>query len=121
MWYNNSYKDCMKYTPKKMRERKKRRERRVVEERRQEEIMRQHRQTGKKERKDKSKQEREKKLGREKQEDENEGRGDERGEKVSGANWEAWLHLQAILWSHSSVVMTRRSGLCVYFCVHVRG
>lgn len=30
-------------------------------------------------------------------EDENEGRGHERGEKVSGANWEAWLHLQPVL------------------------
>lgn len=47
--------------------------------------------------------------------------GDERGEKVSGANWEAWLYLQPILWSHSSMVMTQRSGLCVYFYAYVCG
>lgn len=67
------------------------------------------------------KKEGEEKLQRERPGDGNEGRGDKRGEKVSGANWEAWLHLQPILWSHSTVVMTRRSGLCVYFCAHVRG
>lgn len=51
-----------------------------------------------------------------KQGDEKEVKKDERQEKVSRANWEAWLYLQPILWSHSSAVMTRRSGLRVYFC-----
>lgn len=55
--------------------------------------------------------------------DETEQRGDERGGKVSGANWEAWLSLQPILWSHSCVIITRRSGpgvrasACVCLCV----
>lgn len=54
------------------------------------------------------------KIKKERQEtDEKEGQGDERAEKVMVANWEAWLYLLAILWSHSSVVMTQHSGLCV--------
>lgn len=45
--------------------------------------------------------------------DEKEQRGDERGEKVSGANWEAWVPLQPVLWRHSSVIITRRRSWCV--------
>lgn len=44
-------------------------------------------------------------------------KGDERGMKVSGANWEAWLNLQPILWSHGSVIITWHGGLvCVCVC-----
>lgn len=48
---------------------------------------------------------------------------DERGGKVSAANWEAWASLQAILWSRSRVIITLRGGLgalvreCVCVCV----
>lgn len=36
---------------------------------------------------------------------------DERGGKVSAANWEACTSLQAILWSRSRVIITLRGGL----------